>query len=496
MPSKRSKSTKHSVAGRSTGVSLANFRMRAPAPPPPPTYYVKLFLVLPLPGHGFNDFQQLNFDVEEALNQIRRHFRVDLTVHDDRDMVEIRAINRKMANEALKAIRKLLERKPGDRVVWRPLALIKPLQGGNNTAQIALVPLEGLDGARAVAIANPDNSSNPADPAESLVYREEFEQALARAVANLRFVPNRMRMRINFGQILLKEWKKERSEYTFNELQQMAERAGPRGTVYIHTHMGRNTTVSRIREQLPQVFEDCVAQDIRVHNAEDAQPSMSLVLITKNLVCESVVDAAQGTTEIGSKGAPKYKYILGPMSVFHREKRARAVTIMTSCPQDRFDWCLEVENQIDDKKTALPFTAMALKQNVLFKETVTAQDFPPIRTNPQFLKAHQVELVIGKTSWSYLINSQYVLEVGLYHQWHLNTTGKPQTGAVVSLYGCDWDTQLGPANVAAGPRDWDNFSDQFLQPDSEDDDSDRLAGLFTLISKIQGILAKAMEEVS
>ncbi|KAM7203392.1 hypothetical protein V8F20_003986 [Naviculisporaceae sp. PSN 640] len=29
-----------------------------------------------------------------------------------------------------------------------------------------------------------------------------------------------------------------------------------------------------------------------------------------------------------------------------------------------FDWCLEVENQIDDKKTALPFTAMALKQNV------------------------------------------------------------------------------------------------------------------------------------
>lgn len=157
---------------------------------------------------------------------------------------------------------------------------------------------------------------------------------------------------------------------------------------------------------------------------------------------------------------------------------------------------MEVQNQIDDKKTALPFNDAALKQNILFKETEATQDFPPIKINPQFLKVNPVELVIGKTSWSYLINSRYVLEVGLYHQWHQNTTRKPQTGAVVSLYGHDWDTELGPANVATGPRDWTNFSDQFLKPDSEDDDSDCLDSLFSLISKVQNVLAKAMEENS
>lgn len=188
-----------------------------------------------MPGHGFTELDLLNINAEEALEQIRRQFEVDLTFHDNGEMVEIKAINRAKANDALKAVRKMLERKAGDRVVWRPLALIKPLQGGNDHTRFALIPHEGLGGARAVAIAGPKPISKPRDAAESSHYRENLEKALARAVENLRYVPNRMRMRLKFGHVLLKEWKKGHSEYTFSELEQIAQRAGPRGTVHMHT---------------------------------------------------------------------------------------------------------------------------------------------------------------------------------------------------------------------------------------------------------------------
>lgn len=92
--------------------------------------------------------------------------------------------------------------------------------------------------------------------------------------------------------------------------------------------------MGRIRKQLPLILRDCVPQDIRAHTAADTTPSISLMLLTKNLILESVVDAARGRSEIGSKEDIKYRYVLGPMTAFHREARARAVTIMTSCPQE------------------------------------------------------------------------------------------------------------------------------------------------------------------
>lgn len=139
---------------------------------------------------------------------------------------------------------------------------------------------------------------------------------------------------------------------------------------------------------------------------------------------------------------------------------------------------------------------MALRENVVFKEARIADGFPPVNINPVFLKANQVDVIIGKVSWSYLINSRYVLEVGLYHQWRHNTTGQPNTGAVVSLYGADWDLELSPADISTGPRDWANFSDQFLKSDSDADDSDRLENLFSLVRQIQDILAKATQSDS
>ncbi|KAM7212629.1 hypothetical protein V8F06_012006 [Rhypophila decipiens] len=488
MASNRGKFTGPSVAARSNIYAPSTARNKPQKAAPPPTYNVKLVLLMPMPGHGFTALELLNIDVDAAFEQIRDQFQVTITVLDDGDMIEIKAFNRKKANDAVRALRKILERKPGDRIVWRPLALIKPLSSGNDNGQIALIPNEGIEGARPFAIVKAGHSSESTDDKDGTQYKEELQKALARAVENLRYVPNRMRMRINFGHVLLKEWKKDQSEYTFAELKQMAHRAGPRGTVHMHTHIGHDNTVSRIKEQL-RLIEDCVPQDIRINTTEDTPPSISLVLLTKNLVTESVIDFARGKSEIDSKERVTYKYVLGPMSVFHRERRARAVTIMTSCPEESFDWCLEVQSQVDSSKTPFPFQDKALRENVQFKDAAVTNRFPTININPYFLRANGVDVIIGKTSWTYLIKSRYVLEVGLYHQWHKDVKSKPSTGAVVSLYGCEWDYETEPADISKGPRDWTNFADNFLKSGS--DDSDTFEDLTSLVSQVQAVLAEA-----
>ena len=189
---------------------------------------------MPAPGHGFNDPEPSDIGLMAAFDQIRDQFKVELNIIDDGESIELKAMSRQSAAEAEKAVRRILIRKPGDRVIWRPLVLVKPPKGGKEDLEVILIPMEGAQGARPTAIANIGTALAP-DEAATAVYKKELANALSRTLENLRYVPNRMRMRVNFGNFLLKEWKKDKSTYSFSELKDTAGRAGHRGTARLHT---------------------------------------------------------------------------------------------------------------------------------------------------------------------------------------------------------------------------------------------------------------------
>jgi hypothetical protein len=61
-------------------------------------------------------------------------------------------------------------------------------------------------------------------------WQNDFREKLFQAVKQMRSTPGEMRMRVQFGTLLLQEWKKNVTEYTYGELENVIKRLGVRGT--------------------------------------------------------------------------------------------------------------------------------------------------------------------------------------------------------------------------------------------------------------------------
>ncbi|KAK3330870.1 hypothetical protein B0H66DRAFT_598394 [Apodospora peruviana] len=481
--------------------------------PSPPTHYIKMYIFMPMPMHGFNDPDPSDLDLKAIFDQICQKFKVAIQVNEGDSIVIVLAATKKKANEAIASLRSTLIRKPGDKNVWHPSVLIKPPRQGKDSLQVVLVAQPGASGARPSATSQPPDTAGQspvevaaaaaATAATAAEYKSELVANLFRAIENLRYVPNKMCMRVHFGRFLLKEWKKAKLQYNFTELESITRRAGPRGTTRMDSIVGPRSIVSYLRQQFMNLPHGSLPSAVRSDSAIDIKPAHSLILQTKNLSVESVIDAVRGKIELGTDVKAKNHYTLSPFRAFQRERRHRAVQIMTSSPENHHDWVLEVQNQIDMKemKTAVPFSLQGLKQSLKFDGDVLSDDFPHFTIFNSFAKTYQIENIIGKTSWSYMINSQYALEISSYHKWGPNTELTAVSGAGLSMYGFDWDHDMDAADIAEGPRPWNDFAEQFLQvdrgfyPEDEGKEQDLEQGPYDdflyWIHRIQDMLDKA-----
>jgi len=151
---------------------------------------------------------------------------------------------------------------------------------------------------------------------------------------------------------------------------------------------------------------------------------------------------------------------------------------------------LEVENQINDT-TPVPFTELTLNERIQLGDSTVAGDFLSINLPLGFAKSHEVDSVIGKTTWSYMINHHYVLEISLFHQWGQDTKAPPVSGAVITMYGYNWDYDMDGADISTGPREWADFAHQFFKIDSEDNDHniDPCDDFLSRIDRVQDMLS-------
>jgi hypothetical protein len=81
---------------------------------------------------------------------------------------------------------------------------------------------------RPVCVSSVDSAAP--HPSNEAGFKDKFLKAAEIMREHLRFVPNRMRMRVHFGPLCLKEWRKDVAQYDYKELDNLLTTAGRRGT--------------------------------------------------------------------------------------------------------------------------------------------------------------------------------------------------------------------------------------------------------------------------
>ncbi|KAL2019461.1 hypothetical protein VTK56DRAFT_9577 [Thermocarpiscus australiensis] len=432
---------------------------------PPATSNVKIHVMLPAFDRGIRDVDPSDLVLNTLLSQIADEHESQIAI--DEDGFTITAASRAKAKGVIVDLRKQLLYRPGEENVWRAHLLVNAPRDGKNRFRAVLQAKEGAVGVRPVSTTIPDLAPvdlNDAATAKT-EYKEELNQTLDRVAEILRHDPNKMRMRVQFGQSVLDEWKKGKEEYTFTELGNLVRRAGARSTAHI-VKIIKKGAVDALRSRI-LAEEGGLPRSVRDGLDPDTRPVYSLILQTKNLHVESVFDLVQGQVGFEKKEKQVQRYALGPLTVSPQEKRHRAAEIITVCPENSHDWAFEVRKvatEPDAKdNAAAPFTIKDLEGKLKFTGDALSGDFPNITVSNGFIRRHDIQKVHGKATWTYMLTLRYNLEISLFHMWEQNTSVPPATVAGLALYSSDWDDDMDAGN--SQPRQWDSsFSEQFLRP--------------------------------
>lgn len=178
---------------------------------------------------GYKDADPDDMDFMTMVAQIEQRNAVVIDLGSDNKWLEIYAFTKDNAAKALDAIRSALKLEVGGAKVWHPTVLMAPVKVGTAGFKARLEPTP--DGARPCA-------SSEAVPTRSSAefgglhakWQNEFRKKLFQAAKQIRCAPNKMRMRVTLGILLLQEWKRTANEYTYGELENIFKRLGVRGT--------------------------------------------------------------------------------------------------------------------------------------------------------------------------------------------------------------------------------------------------------------------------
>jgi hypothetical protein len=196
---------------------------------------LQVHVTLPAPTRGFKDVDPSDADVKALLSRIAQEHQAMIEAEEVGQAVAItvKAENRPVAHKVMAVLRDQLLYQPGEESVWRARLLVHPPKGGKGGVTAVLHPKEGTTGRRATAAST--NALASVDSVEYNGYKTELVATLNHTAEELRKTPMGMRMAVQFGTVILDEWKKDKAEYIFAELENLVRRTGQRGTAHILT---------------------------------------------------------------------------------------------------------------------------------------------------------------------------------------------------------------------------------------------------------------------
>ncbi len=188
----------------------------------------------PSARRGFKDIDPSDVDVTTLFSRIAKENQAEIEAEELGDSavsVIVKAATRAKAKHMISVLRSQLLYRPGEESVWKSHVLIEPPKDGGARLTVALHPKEGSMGRRAIAAATNSATFEFADiSATKTKYKKDLVEALDRISGTLDYTPTGMRMRVQFGSLVVNEWKKDKTEYSLDELSSLVTRAGKRGT--------------------------------------------------------------------------------------------------------------------------------------------------------------------------------------------------------------------------------------------------------------------------
>ncbi|CCC06269.1 hypothetical protein SMACR_00486 [Sordaria macrospora] len=436
----------------------------------PESFGIQMELLVPTRGFRIVDDQDR--ELKTIVEQIEYQHGVRIRLSGQEDPILISAASPKEAREAMSSILKSLVLREGHATVWQDSILIAPPRGDRRAVRILLQEGPGTTWFRPAAA--PTGSGEVADALAVKAYKRNLTAAMVRVGDGLRYSPNRMRMRIGFGKLFFKERKKGTTSYTLDEFSKLARRVNNRGTSYMEMRLGGES----MREQIQQAFS------LDADFGDPQGKEDSVIVTVKNVNLEVSVDGTQDG-----------RLTLGALNVFHREKSHRSVDLATACPDKKHDWVLKVESPIDETDSKLPLDQRTLNNGIKIRRNPNTNCIEP-HIAASFAQTNHIEALIGKTTWSYFLNKEYIVEISLYQQWSTLSAGaksqQPVAGVSVAMYRPEWSDSMAKADVSAGPRPWETFPKQFFDSSRSSTDPttglDPVAALLHWVGKVQTLL--------
>lgn len=198
---------------------------------------MQVHIAWPLPKHGYKDVDPSDVDVKAVFSRIAREHEAEIEAEevDSAVTVTVKAKNRPRAQKVINALRDQLLYRPGEESAWRTNPLVLPPKAAEGCFTAVLQPKEGTTGRRVTAL--PVEASEPVDPAGVVAKMSDFKTELTKAFDHmagiLRWTPSGMRMRVQFGTLVLDEWRKDKTGYNFADIKNLVGRAGTRGTAHM-----------------------------------------------------------------------------------------------------------------------------------------------------------------------------------------------------------------------------------------------------------------------
>lgn len=178
---------------------------------------------------GYKEADPDDIEFMAVIGQIEQRNAVVIDVDGDNNWLDIYAFTKDSATKAIEAIRSALKLEVGGAKVWHPTVLMAPVQVGQS-GFIALLD-QTPDGARPYMSPKAGPATNSVEYSELYAkWQNAFREKLFQAAKQIRSTPSEMRMRVTLGILLLQEWKKNMTEYTYGELESVIKRLGIRGT--------------------------------------------------------------------------------------------------------------------------------------------------------------------------------------------------------------------------------------------------------------------------
>jgi hypothetical protein len=115
-------------------------------------------------------------------------------------------------------------------------------------------------------------------------------------------------------------------------------------------------------------------------------------------------------------------------------------------------------------KAAAPFDLQQLQKSFSFTGEFLAEGFPNFKILDNFLRAHDIRNVHGKTTLQYELGLKYTLEINFFYDLgkKKSLAVRPTTASVV-LLSPEWDDEM--LSGMSVPRPWgDSFEQHFLKP--------------------------------